>query len=290
MKLTERAYGKINLYLDLTGIRSDGYHEICTVMQTVSLADDLTLEITPDAEFTVSLDCGDIDLGAIQSNLIVRAANLVAAYKNVTGKHHFVLKKNIPVAAGMAGGSADAAAAIRLMNRAHNLSLSNDEMRKLAVKLGADIPFCIEGGTSLCEGIGEVITKLPPPEPFYLVISIGSDSVSTPAAFRALDAKYTHEDYVQNKSELSLCNFLNANGCAKTLFNRFEEVIIPLIPSVTDIKNILMENGALGAMMSGSGPSVFGIFDDHVIMQAAANALRESGFRAHVCQTANGNF
>ena len=132
-----------------------------------------------------------------------------------------------------------------------------------------------------------MITKLPPPEPFYLVVSIGPDSVSTPTAFRALDAKYTHEDYVQNKSELPLSDFSSADGCAKTLFNRFEEVIIPLVPSVTEIKNILIENGAMGSMMSGSGPSVFGLFQEKSRAAYAAERLIEHGFRAYVCRTAN---
>ncbi|MBO5110220.1 MAG: 4-(cytidine 5'-diphospho)-2-C-methyl-D-erythritol kinase [Clostridia bacterium] len=286
MKLTETAYGKINLYLDLTGIRADGYHEICTVMQSVSLCDTMMLEVIPHEEFSVSLICNGADLGCGDDNLIVRAAKRMAArYPNVSGIHRFELEKHIPIAAGMAGGSADAAAVLRLMNRAHELSLSTKELQKIGATIGADVPFCICGGTALCEGIGEKITQFPSPDDFYLAVAIGASSVSTPAAFRALDEKF-HGDYSTHTGITMIGDrFKNGESCAKQLYNLFEEVILPADPHAGRIRALLTENHALGALMSGSGPSVFGIFASRDKAQEAVDRLKDLGYRAYLCYT-----
>ncbi|MBQ9121167.1 MAG: 4-(cytidine 5'-diphospho)-2-C-methyl-D-erythritol kinase [Clostridia bacterium] len=287
MILTENAYGKINLFLDLTGIRDDGYHEIYTVMQSVSLSDTVTLEIIPSETFSVSLQCHNSEIGCGDENLIIRAAKSVASrYSDIRGIHRFTLEKNIPVAAGMAGGSADAAATLRLMNRAHALALSTEQLREIGVTLGADVPFCICGGTCLCEGIGEKISELPSPSPFYAVIAIGASSISTPAAFRALDAKLSPAYYAEHAHmTITKDNLRDVYTCADVLYNLFEEVILPIDPHARTIKKILEENGALGALMSGSGPSVFGIFSSREQAVAVVDTLTRKGYRAHLCRT-----
>jgi len=284
--LTEKAYGKINLFLDLTGIREDGYHEIYTVMQSVSLCDTITLSLDPNEAFEVSLVCNGAALSCGDDNLIVRAAKRVAEkFPRIGGAHRFTLEKNIPIAAGMAGGSADAAAVIRLMNRAHGLDLSTEEMRAIGATIGADVPFCITGGTALCEGIGEKITTLPFPEPLNLVVAIGASSVSTPAAFRALDEQVDRQYSGKPKFEITADTYRDAESCANQLFNRFEAVILPSDPYAATIKSLLREFGATGSLMSGSGPSVFGIFPSFDCAERAVEALRAQGYRAYSCST-----
>ena len=288
MKQTEKAYGKINLYLDLTGIREDGYHEICTVMQSVSLCDTLTLEVDSSLPFSVSLICDGTTLSCGDDNLIVRTAKRFAEqFPGVVGAHCFTLEKRIPIAAGMAGGSADAAAVIRLMNRVHGLGLSLSQMQAFGATIGADVPFCIAGGTSLCEGIGEKITELPAPEPFHLAVAIGSSSVSTPAAFRALDDKLNrnYEEHVGVTPVPGL--FRDGMACSMHLYNLFEEVILPRDPHAGRVRALMTAYGAIGAMMSGSGPSVFGIFRTEAEAESAVTRLKDHGYRAYVCHTVN---
>lgn len=290
MILTENAYGKINLYLDVTAKRADGYHEIRSVMQSVSLCDTLTLEITDALEFSVVLSCDNAELDCGASNLICRAAQKVQELysTSVKGMHRFVLHKSIPVAAGMAGGSTDAAATIRLMNRAHGLSLSDEEMRQIGQALGADVPFCLRGGTALCEGIGEIITPLPYPAPFHLVVAIGDSAVSTPVAFGLLDEIHNNfrdrcrRPYGED-TPLPVLN--GAPSCAAYLYNIFEDVIMPRVPCVAEIKKFLLQHGALGALMSGSGPSVFGIFESKADAENAVARLTDKKYHAYLCHT-----
>ena len=195
MKLTKNAYGKINLYLDVLNKRPDGYHNVKSVMQSVSLCDKITLEISDTPKDNeISIISSDINLNCDKSNLIYKAWDKFFDATGIHGKKcTFTLEKNIPMAAGMAGGSSDCACALSLLNEAFNYPLNEYELTTLGSKIGADVAFCLKGGTCICEGIGEIITPLPDFKDVLLVSAIDNSSVSTPYAFSLLDEKYGTE-------------------------------------------------------------------------------------------------
>ena len=281
-----RAYAKINLSLEVVGRRADGYHELVSVMQSISLADILVFEKKPHNG--VSLDTG-CDLPADDSNLILRAAN---AYFAATGKSFGVdikLTKKIPMKAGLGGGSADAAATLRALNRLNNNCLSCEELCQIGARIGADVPFCIMGGTQICRGIGEKMTPIENHLSCYAVIVKGEAGVSTPRAFAALDEKYGDFAGFSQKAEgelvlLEKC-LKNAeiNTVKGVIFNRFEETVSREVPEVLQIKEKLLSFGAFAAQMSGSGPSVFGLFEKKQAAEAAAALLAQNGTSTFVC-------
>ena len=306
MKLTLNAYAKINLFLDITGRRPDGYHTIAGVMQGVSLCDTLTLEVTepvgmhlcvmgprPGAAERVSLTCSNPDLPTDATNLAWRAAE---AFFAATGRGCRTLsihiEKRIPAAAGMAGGSTDAAAVLVGLNELFGYPLTVDALCDVGVKLGADVPFCIRGGAMITEGIGEALTPVPPLRDCELVIACGGEGVSTPSAYRALDTLYGNFDpaaYDPRAAELeTLLTALRGGdprGVSASVFNLFESVVLPDRPVARHIKAVLLQAGAMTALMSGSGPSVFGIFpkgDSRA--EEARRALEAEGIPAWVCE------
>ncbi|MBQ3483008.1 MAG: 4-(cytidine 5'-diphospho)-2-C-methyl-D-erythritol kinase [Clostridia bacterium] len=283
-RIEEQAFAKINLYLDVTGKRPDGYHDLVTVMQSVSLCDTLTLTRTAGEGF--ALDTGDA-LPADDSNLVTRAAN---AYFAAAGTRFGVsvrLEKHIPMQAGLGGGSADAAATLRALNTLDNNRFTQEQLCEIGARIGADVPFCVVGGTRLCRGIGERMEHAENNLGATLVLAIGAEGVSTPQAFRALDARYG--DFREGRDEPSLDALLcamragDAKAAAPHFQNLFETVIEPLRPAVVRWKELLRANGALAAMMSGSGPAVWGLFADRAAAEDAAQVLRASGADAYVC-------
>ena len=289
MIYTKNAYGKINLYLDVLDKRQDGYHNVKSVMQSVSLCDKISLEITDtDGENEIDIISSDIRLKCDKSNLIYKAWNKFFEKTKISGKKCvFTLEKNIPMAAGMAGGSSDCACALSLLNEAFGYPLSYKKLVVLGSKIGADVAFCIKGGTCICEGIGEKITPLKSFKDALLVCAIDDSSVSTPYAFSLLDEKYGIDCKDSNNIE-NIIDYIN-NGSIKDvcrgLYNKFESVIIPKIENVQKIKDMMLSNGALGALMSGSGPSVFGIFDNENDSINAYKALKSQKIRAFLCKT-----
>ncbi|MBR2024779.1 MAG: 4-(cytidine 5'-diphospho)-2-C-methyl-D-erythritol kinase, partial [Clostridia bacterium] len=281
MILTKNAYGKINLYLDVLNKREDGYHNVKSVMQSVSLCDKITLEVTEiQGENEIDIISSDIRLKCDKSNLIYKAWQRFFEATSITKKRCvFNLEKNIPMAAGMAGGSSDCACALNLLNESFGSPLSYDELVLLGSKIGADVAFCINGGTCICEGIGEKITPIKSFKNALLVCAIDESSVSTPYAFSLLDKKYG-TDCTDSGNIEGILNGINdgkINIVCKCLYNKFENVIIPEIPNVQRIKDIMLSCGALGALMSGSGPSVFGIYDDEKSQISAFNVLKSNG-------------
>ena len=305
----QKAYGKVNLGLDVTGVREDGYHLVRMVMQTVSLHDTVTVRITdaPEPEAVmghVTVEAAGEGSGnqvpempadgsgnqvpempadgsgnqaaevpTDGSNLCVRAALLLLKKYDLKVKATIDLVKRIPVAAGMAGGSTDAAAVLRLIRSLCNLPLSDEELEELALPLGADIPYCIRGGTVLCEGIGEEMTRLPEGSllPALPVLIVKPDfPVSTGTVYRALDAKehYDHPDIDGLWKGILKESHLILPG------NVLEDVTIPLHPEIGRIKEQLMERGAYTAMMSGSGPTVFGLFYNKEEMHRCGEVIR----------------
>jgi len=288
-KLQTRAPGKINLYLDVLNKREDGYHRIKSVMQSVSLCDTVYLDICEwDNENLIEITCSDMNIKCDSSNLVYKAAMaFIKKYGITCTNFKFHINKNIPVSAGMAGGSADAAAAITMLNDAYGQPCSMQEMCELGVTVGADVPFCIAKGTCLCEGIGEELSRLPSVFGVDIVCAIDSSSVSTPRAFSMLDEKYGTEctDSADIGKLIDAICKSDLTKIASLLYNKFEDVIIPQNRNITFIKNVLVENGALSALMSGSGPSVFGIFENEEAAENAKNALLMQNITAYRCKT-----
>ena len=278
-----KAYAKINLYLDVIGKRPNGYHDLVTVMQSVSLFDTLSLERSGEG---VRLNTGGV-LPADDSNLICRAAKAYFERSAAPFGVGITLKKNIPMQAGMGGGSADAAATLRGLNLLDGNRFTDEELCELSAGIGADVPFCLMGGTRLCGGIGEVMEPVPNAMQGTLVVAIGGEGVSTPAAFAELDRCYddfrTSERATRPQALLDAMARGDSDGAVPYFKNLFEEVIEPIRPAVGRIKRLLREHGAKAAMMSGSGPSVWGLFASRNDAERAKEALLAAGDRAFVC-------
>ena len=282
MTVTVPAYAKINLFLDICSLRDNGYHNIISLMQQVSLHDDVTVSLTQSdkKEITILSDGGSIPCD--NTNLAYKAADIYPS----SGKIEINIAKRIPVSAGLAGGSADAAATLIALNTLNGNKLSIDELCSLGSRLGADIPFCIKGGACLVEGIGEILTPIPSMPKYPIVIAKKGDGMSTPAAYKALDDRFNKFSgyYPQiEKLELLKRDNSSAEELCKGLFNIFETVVECERPFVTEIKDIMRSCGAVGAMMSGSGTSVFGIFGNDGEAKIAQARLTALGADAHLC-------
>ncbi len=270
-----KALAKINIGLDVTGIREDGYHEVRMIMQTINLFDKLTIKKVEDG--TVSMKTNLRYLPVDDDNLCIKAAKLLINEFNIKQGVEIQLEKHIPVAAGMAGGSTDGAAVLFAMNRLFNLGLSQKDLMERGVKLGADVPYCVMRGTALAEGIGEVLSPLPPMIKCPVLIAKPSISVSTKQVYEALDSKFdtvTHPDIDQLIADIEAKDL---HALCSHMGNVLEEVTIPMHPIISDIKQNMLDNGAVGAMMSGSGPTVFGFFEDNKTARKAKEALTKSG-------------
>lgn len=286
-KITRRAYAKINLGLDVLKRRPDGYHEVKMIMQTVGIYDVLTFEkvTEPDdasgKERTIELVIENSDLPADRSNLIYKAAELIQQEYPACGSVKITLKKNIPIAAGMAGGSTDAAAVFHGLKELYDLPMDLQKMQELGVKLGADIPYCMMGGTALSEGIGEVLTVLPPPPQAHLCIAKPAIDVSTKFVYQNLHLE-TVTDHPDIDGITHAIYEQDLTGITKRLGNVLETVTIPHYPVIADLKQQMIDAGARNALMSGSGPTVFGIFLEKEKAEAAADAIRREHPDAHV--------
>lgn len=285
MTVTLLANAKINLYLEVVGKRPNGYHELRTVMQSISLADTLTVTRTEGED--IFLDTGGVLPGDAR-NLAVRAARHFFAASKAPFGVHAVLKKRIPMAAGLGGGSADAAAMLRALNALDGDRFTASELAEIGAAVGADVPFCVQGGTCLCEGIGEIMTPVKNSLDLPLVVAIDGEGVSTPTAFGLLDTR--HQNFQSLAADSGLPHLLTAleNGdeiaTVSALFNRFEEVIEPQRPAVSSLKQTLLQKGAVAAQMSGSGPSVFALFQEEKQAERAVEFLKNCGVRAYLCR------
>lgn len=268
-----RALAKINLGLDILRKREDGYHEVRMIMQTIQMYD--VLEIRRVKKPGISLSVNYPYIPNDERNLVYKAAKLLMDEFQVKSGVDIRLEKFIPVAAGMAGGSSDAAAALVGINRLFKLGLSEKDLMDRAVNIGADVPYCVMRGTALAEGIGEKLTRITPVPDCFVLIGKPGINVSTKAAYESLqlDKITTHPDIDGMIKDIECGNLL---AMTEKMGNVFEPGIIGKYPVIGEIKELMEANGALKAMMSGSGPTVFGIFDDRKKMEAAAAALRES--------------
>lgn len=268
-----KALAKINLALDVLGKREDGYHEVRMIMQTIQMYDTLDLEKkeSPGIELKTNVDFVPND----ERNLVYKAAKLLMDEFQVQDGVSMKLEKCIPVAAGMAGGSSDAAAALIGINRLFHLGLTKKQLMERAVSIGADVPYCIMRGTALAEGIGEKLTPLSKVPYCYILVGKPGISVSTKEAYGNLNLTEIQErpDIDGMIKDIENQDLLSMVG---KMANVFEPGIIRNHPEIQEIKDLMEANGACKAMMSGSGPTVFGIFDDKDKMNAAADVLRKS--------------
>ena len=255
-----RAFAKVNYALDVLGLRADGYHEVSTVMQSISLADEVELRY-PSGGFDLSLEPEEVEIGPQERNTTYLAWK---ALQRLTGKElpvKVTLRKKIPAGAGLGGGSANAAAVLVGLNELFGLGLRLDELRGIGAGIGADVPFCISGGTALGEGVGEILTPLPVPPAHLLVVAKPLRGADTAGIYRAYDETRTENTH----SVEPVVSALRAGSLptlAAVVGNDLAPVTRDIIPEVAELEQSLLASGALGASMSGSGPAVYGIFHD----------------------------
>jgi 4-diphosphocytidyl-2-C-methyl-D-erythritol kinase len=281
--ITLNANAKINLSLDVLGKRDDGYHNLRMIMQTVGLHDTVTLETIPEG---LEVVCSSRWVPSGNDNIAYKAAELIMRkYKLKTGLR-VKIDKRIPVAAGLAGGSADAAGVIKAMNTLFELNMSAEEMMNIGVKVGADVPFCILESTALAEGIGEVLTPLKPLEDGWIVLAKPNIYVSTKEVYGRLKI----DEISRHPNTAKLVEYVekgDIRNIAFNMVNTLETVTIKDHPVIFEIKNIMMDNHALGSLMSGSGPTVFGIFEDKNTAEKCYNRLRDYLKEVYMVKTHN---
>lgn len=266
-----KARAKINLGLDVCGTRDDGYHEVSMVMQTIGIYDKLVIKKQDRPGITIESNAGFLPLN--ENNLIFKAANLLMQEFGITEGLYVYLNKFIPVAAGLAGGSSDAAATLIGVNRIFHLGLSMEELMQRGVKIGADVPYCIMRGTALAEGIGEKLTRLKSIPKCPIIIAKSAANISTKMVYDKFDSLGA----VEHPDIKGMCEAIEAGDLkriASLMGNVLEEVTIPMVPEIQTIKAFMKEHGAINSMMSGSGPTVFGIFEDEETARACYSALK----------------
>ncbi len=272
-KIELKAYGKINLGLDVLEKRPDGYHNLEMIMQTVGVYDDVIIRKIPEKDRIV-VKTDTMVLDNEKGNLAYMAAKMLMEEKDIHEGVEIELHKRIPIAGGMAGGSADCAATLKGINEMFNLGFDREALMERGVKLGADVPYCILGGTALAEGIGEKLTPLPAPPQCPVIIAKPPVSVSTAFVYGNIRPKEI-EKHPDTKGLMEAIKNRNLEQLAKLLYNVMEDVTIPEYPIIDTIKKQLMADGAIGSIMSGSGPTVFALFQDMETAQKAYNHLEE---------------
>lgn len=277
-----KALAKINLGLDVVRRREDGYHEVRMIMQTIQLYDRLDIKRTQEPGIQIQTNLSFLPVN--ENNLIYKAVKLLMDEFSITDGVSVKLDKRIPVAAGMAGGSTDAAAMLIGVNRLFSLGLTKRQLMERGVQIGADVPYCIMRGTALAEGIGEALSPLPPMVKCPVLIAKPSISVSTKFVYQnlKLDDTTIHPDIDRLIDDIKAKNL---HDIAAHMGNVLETVTIPNYPVIDEIKKHMLSNGAVGAMMSGSGPTVFGLFDDEDTAKKAYKAMRSSHLARQVYLT-----
>ena len=275
-----KSRAKINLSIDVIGKREDGYHIVEMIMQTIDLYDDIKLKELEEDNITIKSECSYIPLN--EDNIVYKAAKLIKEKMDIKKGIEIFIKKNIPVAAGMAGGSSNAAAVLVGLNELWKLCLSKDELRDLGLKLGADVPFCIEGGTALAEGIGEKLTYIKGINKDVNILVCKPDIfVSTKEVYQSLDIKNI-EKRPDNKLLIEKLKNDDIVSVSNNMVNVLEEVTSKKYSDIKAIENIIIKNGAMGTMMSGSGPTVFGFFDNEEKAKRARVELLENYSQVYV--------
>ncbi len=276
-----KAYAKINISLDVVGERDDGYHLLEMIMQNIELYDLLMLE---RCRRGIDIQCNKSYIPLDERNLAYKAAELFIDTYNIREGVSVNITKNIPVSAGLAGGSTDAAAVLVAMNKIYDINADYDELSKLGLKIGADVPYCIKGGTAFCEGIGEKITKLKPFKGHILVLVKPNFGVSTKEVYKSLDIDkiYKHPDTINiiRAMEEDDIRYVSEN-----MKNVLENVTLKKHTILKEIKEKMLRHGSLGSMMSGSGPTIFGFFDDILKAQRCYDYFKEKFTEVYITRT-----
>lgn len=274
---------KINLSIDVLGKRTDGYHLVEMIMQTIDLFDIIKIFSLEEDKIVIESNSNDIPLDS--SNIVYKAVDLIKEKFNIKKGAKIYIEKNIPIAAGMAGGSSNAAAILVGLNKIWELNLNQNELKDLGLQLGADVPFCIEGGASLAENIGEQLTKIDGlPQDTFILVCKPELFVSTKDIYEAIDSKII-DKRPDNKLLIKLLEENNVRQLSREMYNVLEEVTKEKYPVIEEIEKIMMDNNALGSMMSGSGPTVFGIYDTREEAEKCKNILLKKFKQVYVVKS-----
>ncbi len=271
---------KINLSLDILGKRPDGYHELQTVMQSVSLYDEIKIEKTQGKR--ISLSCNFSYVPVDERNVAYKAADRFFEATGINQPIHITIKKIIPVGAGLAGGSTNAAGVLTGLNKMFGNPLSDEKIFEIGKSVGADVPFCIKGGTCFCEGLGEILTPLKPMPNCFFVIVKPKESVSTPKVY-SLISKNPIVNRPYTDKLLKTIEDENLESLCKYTFNVMEDTAISICPSIANVKSLLLKYSPMSVMMSGSGSSVFAIFNNQKDAQTCKNDIKKYYSSAFIC-------
>lgn len=273
-KIELKAYGKINLGLDVIRKRPDGYHDLDMIMQMVDVYDDIVITKNKTGKIEVKTDTAVLSNG--KDNLAYMAAKMLMDEFKIKDGVNIYINKRIPIAGGMAGGSSDCATTLMGINQLFELGLSKEESMERGVKLGADVPYCVLGGTAIARGIGEVLTPLPAPADCHVIIAKPPVSVSTAYVYGHIKPlKITKRPDIEAMAQSIKDGDLKK--MASLIYNVMEDVTVGEYPIISEIKQVMLDNGALNSIMSGSGPTVFGLFDDKEKAQQCVKTLEEKG-------------
>lgn len=286
--IIEAAPAKINLYLDVVDRRADGYHNIISIMQSVDFSDIITIDTAPSGGIRVLCDNPALPLG--RENTVYRAAEAFLGAAGLNCGLEINIEKNIPSPAGLGGGSSDGAATLRGLNKIFGRRFSHDALCRMGMRISADLPFCIRGGCARARGIGELLEPLPPLPDAYIVIACAGEGISTPAAYARLDGMYggfaerrPGDGHYVLEAAAAAGDLAGVGGAA---YNIFEECVLPYHREAAGIRSILAASGGAAALMSGSGPAVYGLFAGQAEAAGAASALRGAGYSPRVCRPA----
>lgn len=281
------AYAKINLFLDVMEKRPDGFHNIRSIMHRVSLCDVVKVDRLSDCGREIKISCASSSVPQGEGNLVWKAAKLFFDFFAIEEYNVSIeIEKRIPISAGLAGGSADAAATLVALNKEYGINADTTTLCVLGAKLGSDVPFCINGRTSLTTGRGEVMQDVESNLELILVIAKGGEGVSTPSAYRRIDERFGDtlcENFADLDGALNAVKSGSMILLAETVYNTFEEVVLPEHAEASRAKAVMLENGAVFAMLSGSGPSVFGAYENTADAERVCAKLSAEGYEAHVC-------
>ena len=269
------AHAKVNLSLDVLGRRRNGYHELSMIMQEISLKDVVTIKEIDDNNNKVEISCSKKEVPTDEKNIVYSAFKLLSKKYNIDKSISIFIEKNIPISGGLAGGSTDAAAVLKGLNQIWDLGLTKQELMDLGVEIGADVPFCIMGGTALSEGIGEKLTAITPFKDKLLLLANPDIEVSTEYVYKNLDLKNL-KDRPDIKKIISYIEQGDTRGLSRNMRNVLESVTIKKYSEIEDIKEKMMNHGALGSLMSGSGATVFGIFDNDETLNECKTELKKT--------------
>ena len=273
-KIELKAYGKINLGLDVIRKRPDGYHDLDMIMQMVDVYDDIVITKNKTGKIEVKTDTAVLSNG--KDNLAYMAAKMLMDEFKIKDGVNIYINKRIPIAGGMAGGSSDCATTLMGINQLFELGLSKEELMERGVKLGADVPYCVLGGTAIARGIGEVLTPLPAPADCHVIIAKPPVSVSTAYVYGHIKPlKITKRPDIEAMAQSIKDGDLKK--MASLIYNVMEDVTVGEYPIISEIKQVMLDNGALNSIMSGSGPTVFGLFDDKEKARQCVKTLEEKG-------------